>query len=786
MPAENAAIQSGIPPSAWTYSNIEAMKNQLKALGFSVDWSREIKTCTPDYYRWEQWLFAKLYQKGIVYRKNGVVNWDPVDQTVLANEQVIDGRGWRSGAVVERREIPMYYLKITDYADELLADLDKLTGWPEQVRTMQKNWIGKSEGAEVSFLYDLDTIGEAGQLKIFTTRVDTLMGATYVAVASEHPLAIKAAQTDTDLAAFLAECQKGGVSESVIQTQEKKGRATPFFVVHPLTNKKLPVWVANYVLMGYGEGAVMAVPAHDERDFEFARQYHLPIKTVIQTDADLGDKIDNQMEAATTEYGVCIHSGVYDGLDFKAAVDKISADLEAKGLGKKRIQFRLRDWGISRQRYWGCPIPIIHCDDCQDVCVPDTQLPVVLPENVQITGAGSPLAKMEDWIQTTCPRCGKPARRETDTMDTFMDSSWYFVRYCCPDNANTMADERANYWLAVDQYIGGIEHAILHLLYARFWTKLMRDEGLISIDEPFNHLLTQGMVVAETFYRETENGGKQWFNPADVDLTRNDQGKITGGILKKDGKPVIFGGIEKMSKSKNNGVDPQALIDHYGADTARLFVLFASPPDQSLEWSDTGVDGAFRFLKRLWKRVYDHKVSGVVTAACNNDNLSGSLKDFRRQLHKTIAKVADDFGRRQQFNTAIAANMELLNAIGKIEQEDGAKPVLQEALEAVCIMLSPIVPHICQAMYHMLKPGCDLVDAVYPVTDEAALESDTLSLVVQVNGKLRGSIDVATTATKEEIEAAALLEPGAVRQMEGKTVKKIIVVPNRLVNIVVG
>ena len=786
MPAENAAIQSGIAPSTWTYSNIEAMKSQLKQLGFAFDWSREIKTCSPDYYRWEQWLFTKLFQKGIVYRKNGTVNWDPVDQTVLANEQVIDGRGWRSGAIVERREIPMYYLKITDYADELLADLDKLPGWPEQVKTMQKNWIGKSEGALVSFLYDTGSIGRQGELKIFTTRLDTLMGATYVAVAAEHPLALKAAQVDAEMAGFIAECQQGAVSESVLQTQEKKGKQTPYFVIHPLSGEKLPVWVANYVLMGYGEGAVMAVPAHDERDFEFARQYGLPIKTVIDTGVDLGENINNQMQAATTEHGICIHSEKYDGLNFQQAVDQVLADLEAKALGKKCVQFRLRDWGISRQRYWGCPIPIIHCDHCGDVCVPDDQLPVVLPEDVQITGAGSPLAKMEDWISVDCPQCKKPARRETDTMDTFIDSSWYFVRYCSFDNPEKMADERANYWLPVDQYIGGIEHAILHLLYARFWTKLMRDEGIIGIDEPFSHLLTQGMVIAETFYRETANGARTWFNPSDIDWLKDDKGRLTGGILKKDQKPVLFGGIEKMSKSKNNGVDPQTLIDTYGADTARLFILFASPPDQSLEWSDSGVEGAYRFLKRLWKRVYEHQLSGLEKACDSNDGLNAELKDFRRQLHKTIVKVADDYGRRQQFNTAIAANMELINALSKIETKPAAKAVIQEALEAVCLMLSPIIPHICQAMYAVLRPAENLMDQPYPQVDESALDSDTLSLVVQVNGKLRASIEVTKEASQAEIEKEALAQEAVIKQLTGKSVKKIIIVPNRLVNIVVA
>lgn len=789
MPAENAALLGGVAPAKWTYANIDAMRNQLKSLGFAIDWSREIATCSPDYYRWEQWLFRRLYEKGLIYLKNGVVNWDPVDQTVLANEQVIDGKGWRSGALIEKREIPMYYLKITDYAEELLKDLDKLDGWPDQVKTMQRHWIGKSEGVNVGFPYDSDSVGEDGVLTVFTTRADTLLGATYVAIAAAHPLAQKAAKDDLKLAEFIEICKYGGVSEQDLQTVEKEGRPTGQFVRHPLTGEKLPIWVANYVLMGYGEGAVMAVPAHDERDFEFAKKYNLPIKRVIAPEnANLEEaSADNSpLTEAFTEHGKCIHSGPYDGLGFDAAVDAIANDLVKKGLGEKRVQYRLRDWGFSRQRYWGCPIPIIHCKSCGPVLVPDDQLPVALPEEVEITGRGSPLAKMEEWVKTTCPKCGKPARRETDTMDTFIDSSWYFVRYTCADDKNTMVDERANYWLPVDQYIGGIEHAILHLLYARFWTKLMRDCGLLKIDEPFTNLLTQGMVTAETFYRDTPNG-RIWYNLAEVDTIKDDKGRIIGGILKADGQPVIFGGIEKMSKSKKNGVDPQQLIDQYGADAARLFMLFASPPEQSLEWSDAGIEGASRFLRRLWKRVYDHVntvPSPDAETAAISDKDAAALKDFRRQLHKAIQKIADDYGRRKQFNTAVAAVMELMNSMAKLPETPKTREIVQEALEAIVLMLFPIVPHITSALYAELKPGADILDQPYPAVDESALVADTLQLVLQINGKTRGSIEVAVDADKDAIEQIAREAPEVAKFLGEKPVRKVIVVPGRLVNVV--
>jgi leucyl-tRNA synthetase len=800
MPAENAAIQNKVPPAQWTYANIDYMRSQLKRLGFAIDWERELATCKPDYYRWEQWLFTRLYEKGLIYKRLGTVNWDPLDHTVLANEQVIDGRGWRSGALIEKREIPMYYMKITAYADELLADLDQLGGWPEQVKLMQKNWIGKSFGCEVSFPYDAASIGKDGALKVFTTRPDTLMGATYVAVAAEHALATQAAAGNPELQAFIEECKRGGVAEADMATMEKKGLPTGLFVTHPLNGEKLPVWVANYVLMGYGEGAVMAVPAHDERDFAFATKYGLEIRMVIGSQANTYSAVAAPWNDAYAEYGICVNSGKYDGLDFSAAFDAIATDLAAKNLGAKRTQFRLRDWGISRQRYWGCPIPIIHCEGhdgkpgCGDVPVPDDQLPVVLPENVTVDGAGSPLARMPEFYECACPKCGKPARRETDTMDTFVESSWYFLRFCCPDNDQAMVDERVAYWCkgGIDQYIGGIEHAILHLLYSRFFTKLMRDVGLFGasvetarLDEPFAHLLTQGMVIAPTFYREEANGKKEWINPADVEVTHDERGRATGATLRADGLPVVIGGTEKMAKSKNNGVDPQSLIDQYGADTARLFIMFASPPDQSLEWSDAGVEGAFRFLKRVWRLVFEHVEGGLVTPYVSGD-LSADLKTFRRQLHQTIGKVADDYGRRKQFNTAIAAVMELLNAYAKLSDDStSARAVKQEALEACALMLYPIVPHACEALYAALKPGQEAGAHFFPKVDESALLQDEIELMLQINGKLRGSLRVAASADKAAIEAMALACEAAQKQLQGQPPKKLIVVPGRLVNIVV-
>ncbi len=780
LPAENAAMQNKVPPARWTYDNIAAMRKQLRSLGFAYDWERELATCDPKYYRWEQWLFTRLFKKGVIYKKSGVVNWDPVDQTVLANEQVIEGRGWRSGAPVEKREIPMYYFRITAYADELLAGLDHLPGWPEQVKAMQRNWIGKSRGMEVHFPY----AGGNGVLKVFTTRPDTLMGATYVAVAAEHPLAAKAAAKNAKLHAFIEECKKGGVTEAELATQEKKGMATGEFVMHPFTGEKLPVWVANYVLMGYGEGAVMAVPAHDERDFEFATRYQLPIKQVVRpADANCAEPLT----AAYTEHGVLFNSGEFDGLDFEGAFNKMEAALKAKKLGESRIQFRLRDWGISRQRYWGCPIPIIHCSRCGDVPAPDDQLPVVLPEDIVPDGSGNPLAKLARFYETSCPRCGGKARRETDTMDTFVESSWYYARYCAPDATHGMVDERARHWLPVDQYIGGIEHAILHLLYARFFHKLMRDEGLVTGDEPFTKLLTQGMVLAETFYRVHASGKKEYFFPRDVKIERDAKGRTVAASLNSDGQPVTVGGIETMSKSKNNGVDPQQLIDQYGADTARLFMMFAAPPEQSLEWSDAGVEGASRFLKRLWKLAVAHVSQGTVAAFNGQYSLTPEQSELRRAVHRALAKVSDDVGRRYTFNTAIAAVMELTNALTKFDDaSDTGRALMQEALEIVTLTLSPIVPHVAHALWRALGHQEAAVNARWPQVDESALISDTIDLVVQVNGKLRGHVSVASGAAREAVEAAALADANVKRYIEGRQIRKLIVVPGKLVNIVVA
>ncbi|MBC3411377.1 leucine--tRNA ligase [Pseudomonas sp. SWRI51] len=783
MPAENAAMKNNVAPAKWTYENIDYMKTQLQSLGLAIDWAREVTTCKPDYYRWEQWLFTRLFEKGVIYRKNGTVNWDPADQTVLANEQVIDGRGWRSGALIEKREIPMYYFRITDYADELLESLDELTGWPEQVKTMQRNWIGKSRGMEVAFPYDVASIGHQGALKVFTTRPDTLMGATYVAVAAEHPLATQAAQGNAALQAFIDECKGGSVAEADMATQEKKGMPTSLFVEHPLTGEKLPVWVANYVLMHYGDGAVMAVPAHDERDFEFAQKYQLPVKAVVRTSA--GDEVGTEWQAAYGEHGQLINSGEFDGLDFAGAFDAIEAALIRKELGKSRTQFRLRDWGISRQRYWGCPIPIIHCPACGDVPVPEDQLPVTLPENVVPDGAGSPLARMPEFYECTCPKCGTAAKRETDTMDTFVESSWYFARYASPNYEGGMVDPKAaNHWLPVDQYIGGIEHAILHLLYARFFHKLMRDEGLVTSNEPFKNLLTQGMVVAETYYRVASNGGKDWFNPADVEIERDSKAKIIGARLKTDGLPVEIGGTEKMSKSKNNGVDPQSMIEAYGADTCRLFMMFASPPDMSLEWSDSGVEGASRFLRRVWRLAQAHVAQGLPgkldTAALNDEQ-----KVIRRAIHAAIKQASTDVGQYHKFNTAIAQVMTVMNVLEKAPQATAQdRALLQEGLEAVTLLLAPITPHISHSLWQHLGHEQAVIDAGWPSVDESALVQDTVTLVVQVNGKLRGQVEMPAAASREEIEAAARNNENVLRFTDGLTIRKVIVVPGKLVNIV--
>ncbi|UYZ85587.1 leucine--tRNA ligase [Entomomonas sp. E2T0] len=783
MPAENAAMKNKVAPAKWTYENIAYMKKQLKSLGLAVDWTREVTTCKPDYYRWEQWLFTKLFEKGVIYRKNGTVNWDPVDQTVLANEQVIDGRGWRSGALVEKREIPMYYFRITAYAQELLEDLDNLPGWPEQVKTMQRNWIGKSKGMEICFPYDEQSIGYAGQLKVFTTRPDTLMGATYVAVAAEHPLATQAAENNPELQAFIDKCKKGGVSEADLATQEKEGMATNLYVKHPLTGDKLNVWVANYVLMAYGEGAVMAVPAHDERDYAFAQKYSLPIKPVIHT--SVGDEVPAPWQDAYGEYGTLINSGEYNGLDFEQAFAAIGKALQAQNLGEARTQYRLRDWGISRQRYWGCPIPIVHCDCCGDVPVPEDQLPVVLPEDIVPDGTGSPLAKMPEFYETTCPKCGKAARRETDTMDTFVESSWYIARYASPHFTGGMVDKKASdYWLPVDQYIGGIEHAILHLLYTRFFHKLMRDEGLVNSDEPVVNLLTQGMVVAETYFRTADNGSRTYFSPNDVIVEKDNKGRAISAVYSGDKQPVEIGGMLKMSKSFNNGVDPQTMIEQYGADTCRLFMMFASPPDMSLEWSDAGVEGASRFLRRVWRLAYQHVNAGLLEKY-DVAQLNDEQKVVRRAIHIAIKQASQDVGQNHKFNTAIAAVMTLMNVLEKAANESVIdRALIQEGLETVTLLLAPITPHICHTLWQVLGHSDTVINAAWPEVDESALVQDVLTIVIQVNGKLRGNIEVSANASKQDIEAAALSHQSVQRFIEGVTVRKVIVVPGKLVNIV--
>ena len=733
MPAENAAIKHGVPPARWTYENIDVMRSQMDRLGFAYDWSREIATCKPEYYRWEQWLFTRMFRKGLVYRKNSVVNWDPVDQTVLANEQVIDGRGWRSDALVERREIPQWFMKITAYADELLEELDRMPGWPESVKTMQRNWIGRSEGVELTF----DVVGEDEPLTVFTTRPDTLFGVTYMAVAAEHPLAEKAAASSADIAAFIEECKQTDAAEATLETMEKKGMPLGIFVEHPLTGEEVPLWVANFVLMSYGTGAVMAVPGHDERDWEFAKKHGLPIRQVIAPSD--GRQIDIQAEVFVDK-GITVNSGDYDGLDYDAAFNAIADHFEETGRGRRTINYRLRDWGVSRQRYWGAPIPIIYCDECDAVPVPEEDLPVVLPEDVEFTGHGSPLKDMPEFVEVQCPQCGKDARRETDTFDTFVESSWYFARYACPGSDDAMVDERAAYWMPVDQYTGGIEHAILHLLYSRFFQRVMRDEGLTDVSEPFTNLLTQGMVL-------------------------------------KDGA--------KMSKNKGNVVDPQELIGKYGADTVRLFMMFAAPPEQALEWSDEGVQGCYRFLKRFWNAVQTHVDAGPV-AAVDFASLDAGQKDLRRKTHQMIAKISDDIGRRYTFNTAVAASMELINAVNRFEdRSEAGRAVEHEALEAVVLMLSPMVPHICHALWSALGNDTAIVDEPWPVVDDSALEADLLEIVVQVNGKLRGKISVAADADNDSIEAAALADANVQRFVAGKQVRKTIVVPGRLVNIVV-
>ncbi|HEX3845993.1 MAG TPA: leucine--tRNA ligase, partial [Steroidobacteraceae bacterium] len=822
LPAENAAIANGVPPAKWTLDNIAYMKAQLKSLGFALDWSRELATCTPQYYRWNQWLFLRMLEKGIAYQKTGVVNWDPVDKTVLANEQVIDGRGWRTGAPVEKREIPMYYLKITAYAEDLLAALDHMPGWPDRVRAMQSNWIGRSEGVRLGFPYEIG--GERGVLYAFTTRADTLMGVTFCAVAPEHPLASHAAAGDPAVAAFVEECKRGPAIESELATQEKRGIATGLDVRHPLTGKAIPVWVGNYVLMSYGDGAVMGVPAHDERDFEFAQKYGLPIEPVI--DVAGRPYSTDAWQPWYSEHGRLIHSGKYDGLDYGAAVDAVARDLRSQGLGEKRTTWRLRDWGISRQRYWGCPIPIIHCGACGIVPVPEDQLPVVLPVDLVPDGSGNPLNKDRDFLSVSCPRCKGAARRETDTMDTFVDSSWYFLRFACPDNDRAAVDSRVSYWLPVDQYIGGIEHAILHLLYARFWTRVMGEIEPFSFKEPFANLFTQGMVLNEVYFRKQGSGRIEYFNPAQVTKlgagaegaeqhaaehgkggaehgrrgaehgrggTEHGRGAVRA-ILKADGQPVEFGGIVTMSKSKNNGVDPQSLVDEFGADTARLFTMFAAPPEQTLEWSDEGVQGAFRFIKRLWKAVHDHISRGpsesvsrrLAGGTTGGTALTEPQRALRRQAHRTLAKITDDLGRRRTVNTAIAAAMELLNAISKFApQSEQDRGVVHEALEIVVLGLSPIVPHVTHALWRHLGHARALIDEPWMAVDAHALETASVAMVVQVNGKLRGHITVAADADEGTVRAAALADAHVQKFLGSGTVRKVIIVPSKLVNIVV-
>ena len=773
LPAENAAMANKVPPAKWTRDNIAYMRKQLKGLGFALDWERELATCDASYYKWNQWLFTRLFRKGLAYKKTGVVNWDPVDQTVLANEQVIDGRGWRTGALVEKREIPMYFFRITQFAEELLGALDGMSGWPEQVKLMQKNWIGRSEGVRVGFEYEIEQHKRV--LWVFTTRADTLMGTTFCAVAAEHPIAAWAAERNPALKAFVEDCKRGAVMEADLAKIEKKGMPTGMFVVHPLSGEKLPVWVGNYVLMGYGEGAVMGVPAHDERDYEFALKYGLPIKCVIRHPA--GDTVPAPWKPEYAEYGSCINSGKYDGLDFRKSVDAIAADLNARGLGEKQVQWRLRDWGISRQRYWGCPIPIVHCASCGDVPVPDDQLPVVLPEHLVPDGTGNPLARLPAFYETTCPSCGQPAKRETDTMDTFVDSSWYFARYACPDQAGAMVDERARYWMPVDQYIGGIEHAILHLLYSRFFTRAMRDEGLLpGVSEPFTNLLTQGMVLAETYYRDTPEGRREWVHPSEVVLTRDPKGKITSA-KKQDGSEVVFDGIGTMSKSRNNGVDPQELIEKYGADTARFFIIFASPPTSTLEWSDEGVDGSYRFLKRLW--TYCEKFSKGGKA----DSAPHLLKTTNFEIHSVLKQANYDLA-KHQFNTVASASMKILNAL---ERVSGGyhEPIVKDGLSILLRLLSPITPHICHALWRELGFGEDVMRAPWPEPDPAALEQDEIDYVVQIGGKTRGNLRAPKAADQAALEALLKASELAQKYLPGKTIKRIIVVPGRLINVVV-
>ena len=778
LPAENAAIQNKTAPAKWTLENIDYMKTQLKSLGFGIDWSRELATCQPDYYKWEQWFFTRLYEKGLVYKKTSAVNWCPHDETVLANEQVIEGGCWRCGTGVERKEIPQWFIRITDYADQLLKDLDQLEHWPEQVKTMQRNWIGKSRGINMSFTLN-EAIDNYQSFEVYTTRPDTLMGVTYVTLAPQHPIALEIAKTNPELAKFIESCQSQQVSEAEMATLEKAGVATGINAIHPLTGKEIPVWVGNYVLMDYGSGAVMAVPAHDQRDYEFAQKYQLPIDQVIAPSN--GEDCDLEQQAFTSK-GQLVNSAEFDGLDFEQAFDAIAAALKDKNLGSVTTNFRLRDWGVSRQRYWGSPIPMFNLGDGSDIPVPLEKLPVLLPEDVEMDGIQSPIKADPEWRKAVFN--GQSVEHETDTFDTFMESSWYYARFTCPDEKDAMLNpDRANYWLPVDQYVGGIEHAILHLLYSRFFHKLLRDEGFVNSDEPFKRLLCQGMVLAESFYTE-KDGRKEWLSPADIDIERDNKGRTIKAIDRTTGEEVQSGGTIKMSKSKNNGIDPQSAIEKHGADTVRLFTMFAAPPEQTLEWSDDGVSGAHRFLRRLWLAVIAHSELGEISPL-NPESHSEEQKNLRRKTHQTIEKVSDDFGRRYTFNTAIAAIMELLNDISQLSDNDAQSvAVKHEALISAILLLAPIVPHICHSLWQKMGNQNSIAEASWPQVDKSALIQSSIELVVQVNGKVRGKIQVAVDESKEEIEQIALNEPNALRFIEGNTVRKVIVVPGRLVNIV--
>ncbi|WEF13295.1 leucine--tRNA ligase [Pectobacterium actinidiae] len=777
LPAEGAAVKNNTAPAPWTYANIDYMKNQLKLLGFGYDWDREVATCKPDYYRWEQWFFTKLYEKGLVYKKTSAVNWCPNDQTVLANEQVIDGCCWRCDTKVERKEIPQWFIKITAYADQLLNDLDTLESWPEQVKTMQRNWIGRSEGVEITF----DVADSAEKLTVYTTRPDTFMGVTYVAVAAGHPLAAQAAATNPALADFIAECRNTKVAEADMATMEKKGMATGLYAIHPLNGEKVAIWVANFVLMEYGTGAVMAVPGHDQRDWEFATKYDLSIKPVI-LNAD-GSEPDLSAQAMTDK-GNLFNSGEFDGLDFEAGFNAIADKLVEKGIGERKVNYRLRDWGVSRQRYWGAPIPMVTLEDGTVIPTPEDQLPVILPEDVVMDGITSPLKSNPEWAKTTVN--GQPALRETDTFDTFMESSWYYARYTCPQYDQGMLDPAAaNYWLPVDQYVGGIEHAIMHLMYFRFFHKLMRDAGLVTSDEPAKRLLCQGMVLADAFYYLGNNGERVWVSPTDVTVERDEKGRIVKAV-DNEGRDVVYAGMSKMSKSKNNGIDPQVMVEKYGADTVRLFMMFASPAEMTLEWQESGVEGANRFLKRVWRQAFEHTEKGAVTAL-DIATLTEDQKSLRRDLHKTIAKVTDDIGRRQTFNTAIAAIMELMNKLAKAPQDsDQDRALTQETLLAVVRMLYPFTPHVCFTLWQALQGEGDVDTAPWPVADENAMVEDSKLVVVQVNGKVRGKITVAADASEEQVRARAAQEPLVAKYLDGVTVRKVIYVPGKLLNLVVG